>query len=170
MHFVTGGRKMVRSLDTDQRRFDLDKTQTRMLRGNFPSTGFIIRTMRVFLLILMMALLPLRAGLGDVMAMERARTDAPAGLHGAALHDCHETLQHHSATDGGAHHHTPLPAAADDPQTDHGCSECTVCHAAALPGTLLPQVLVPVGSTLPQARVLTPLSADPVSGFKPPIA
>lgn len=169
MHFVTGGRKMVRSLDTDQRRFDLDKTQTRTLRGNFPSTGFIIRTMRVFLLILMMALLPLRAGLGDVMAMERTQMAAAADQHLAAMRDCHESAPHHAAADRTPPHHAPL-IAADELQADHGCSECTVCHVAALPGTPLSAVLVLPGHAPPRARVLRPLSADPVAGFKPPIA
>lgn len=125
--------------------------------------------MRVFVVILMMALLPLRAGLGDVMALERSRPDAPADVRAAALHDCHEALQQHAMVDH-SDHHAPPGAAADGVQAEHGCGECAVCHAAALPGTLVPSALVPAGHVPPQARVLRPLSADPVAGFKPPIA
>ncbi|MBX9960152.1 MAG: hypothetical protein K2Y15_08460 [Burkholderiaceae bacterium] len=124
--------------------------------------------MRVFLLILMTALLPLRAGLGDVMAMERTRLDTMADVHVAAMRDCHQPAQDHAAAERTTPHHAPL-IPADELQADQGCSECTVCHVAALPGTPVSAVLVPAGHAAPQARVLRPLSADPVAGFKPPI-
>ena len=44
--------------------------------------------MRIFLLVLMMTLLPLRAGLGDVMAVERTRPSMPADMGPAAARDC----------------------------------------------------------------------------------
>lgn len=135
--------------------------------GNFPSTRLIIPAMRVLLLILMMALLPLRAGLGDVMAMEGARPDTAADTRAAAGHDCHEA-QRHSGADR-MDPHGPASICAEGMQADHECSDCAVCHAAALPGTLLPQVLAPTGHAPPAARVLAHLSADPAPGLKPPI-
>jgi hypothetical protein len=124
--------------------------------------------MRVFLLILMMALLPLRAGLGDVMAMERARLDTPVATPAAAGHDCHETRQHSDANH--TKHHITASVSVEGTQTDHECSDCAVCHVAALPGALQPQVLASPGNAPPAARVLTHLSADPAPGLKPPIA
>lgn len=122
--------------------------------------------MRVFLVILMMALLPLRVGLGDVMAMEAGRMDVQvAAQHPAAQHDCHEARQH-AAADPSDHQASP----ADGMQADHECGDCQVCHVTALPGTLLSRVLAPTGSAPPQTLVVTPVSADPVPGLKPPIA
>lgn len=123
--------------------------------------------MHVFLVVLMMALLPLRAGLGDVMAMERARPDARVDMHVAAAHDCHEA-QRHSSADHLPDHRT-ASISADNTQADHECSDCVVCHAAALTGTLRPPVLAAAGDTPPQSQAATPLSADPVRRLKPPI-
>ncbi|MBX9872209.1 MAG: hypothetical protein K2X75_09435 [Burkholderiaceae bacterium] len=123
--------------------------------------------MRVFLLILMMALLPLRAGLGDVMAMQVAGPDAAASTRPAAGHDCHEAQQPAGADHVG--HHITASVSAEHMQADPACSDCAVCHAAALPGTLLPPVLVAAGTAPPQSPALTPISADPVPGLKPPI-
>lgn len=123
--------------------------------------------MRVFLLILMMALLPLRAGLGNVMAMEISRQDSAAHARPAAGHDCHEAQGHVGADHMG--HPVTASVSADTTQADHECSDCVVCHAAALPGTQLPPVLAAAGNTPPQSPALTPLSADPVRGLKPPI-
>lgn len=120
--------------------------------------------MRVFLVILMMALLPLRVGLGDVMAMEAGRMDVQA----AAQHDCHEARQHAAADPSD--HQASQPSPADGMQADHECGDCQVCHVTALPGTLLSRVLAPAGSAPPQTLVVTPVSADPVPGLKPPIA
>lgn len=141
----------------------MDKRQGR----NFPEARLIIYTMRVLLVILMMALLPLRAGLGDVMAMESVGSHAHAERHPAAAHDCHEAQRHPGAN--GMDHHTPLPISTDTTQADPTCSDCSVCHAAALPGMRLPQLPPPVGSAPPQARVTPHVSADPVLGLKPPI-
>ena len=124
--------------------------------------------MRVVLVILMMALLPLRAGLGDVMAMERTRMDTPPVRHQAAMPDCHVARQH-AAADRTDHHATPA-APADGMQADHACGDCTVCHVTALPGAMLTRVPAPAGHAPPQARLVTPVSADPVPGLKPPIA
>lgn len=123
--------------------------------------------MRVFLLILMMALLPLRAGLGDVMAMEIPRPAARVDMHMAAAHDCHEA-QRHSGADH-LHDHGTASVSADNTQADHECSDCVVCHATALPGTLRPPVLAAARNTPPQSPALTLLNADLVRGLKPPI-
>ncbi len=66
-------------------------------------------------------------------------------------------------------HPVTASISADNTQADHECSDCVVCHAAALPGTLRPPVLAAAGNTPPQPPALAPLSADPVRGLKPPI-
>ena len=124
--------------------------------------------MRVFLLILMMALLPLRAGLGDAMAMERTGRHTPADTHSAVRHDCHEVQRHDAATP--TDHHAPASVSDDGAQTEHECSDCTVCHTAALPTMLPSPELARADGAPPQARVLTHVNADPAPSLKPPIA
>lgn len=124
--------------------------------------------MRLLLVVLMMVLLPLRAGLGDVMAMAHDRSQAPSAMQPAATHDCHETRQR-AVVDRTAHH-APRAVADDATQADPACSDCTVCHAAALPGTPLPRVPAQDGNAPPLARVLPHLSAETAPSLKPPIA
>jgi hypothetical protein len=125
--------------------------------------------MRTLFLALMIALLPLRGWVGDVMAVELAQ-QSMAGAHQAmsAMADCHE----------GHAGHAPMAQAAPQAQPDGehttaDCSTCTVCqicHSVAL-ASVLPQL---PGTTLPMAapRASQPqyASAERVQGDKPPIS
>lgn len=148
-------------------RIKLALSWTNTEAGNFGQAGLIIHLMRIFLLVLMMTLLPLRAGLGDVMAVERTRPAVPADMGPATAHDCHAAHGHASA--GHPDAHATLSSCADGAQTGHDCGDCTVCHVAALAGTPLLQLPFPAGSTPPRAPVFAHLSADPAPGLKPPI-
>ena len=114
----------------------------------------IIHTMRHWLLILMIALLPLRGWAGVAMTVSM---QMPAGI-GAAAH-CEE----HTASD---------PTDASDPgagQQAH--SLCDVCNGPAMTaGEPAAQEPAP----LPQARTVPGrvafISADTQRGHKPPIA
>jgi len=146
----------------------------------------IIYPMRLFLLVLMIALLPLRGWTGDAMAMQQttkrhhAIEIAVAGADAARTEDtfhlfsadpqlpCHEmtadpdqawdSVQHHSANAFGE------PAERGD---CNQCNTCQICHSVALypftspvPFVTLPTQVLDMGLTLfasvPQAPHLKP--------------
>lgn len=128
--------------------------------------------MRLLVLALMIALLPLRSWAGDAMAVEVAAQalggPAPAGQ--AAMDDCHP--QHGQAA-GHAMGHDAAPA---DTQGEHTstdcdtCSACQICHSVALTA-VLPQALAPVLPAIaPQSSQTRYASAEPAPGLKPPIS
>jgi hypothetical protein len=146
--------------------------------------------MRHWLLILLIALLPLRGWAADAMAVEMASqtllqplnatntvaknsmdTGAKSQFHAssaAASHaDCFEHAQ--SPTQPG----TPPSADAHDQPAEGHCSSCVacqVCHSvalAALPGVLALNTL-PHGAPRITGAAFTSASAAP--GFKPPIS
>jgi hypothetical protein len=140
--------------------------------------------MRLLLLALMIALLPLRGWVGDVMAMEM-----PAGLSFAT-----NNIATHADTAGAGGHihvnteasHTPChghDGAAADARADKAgsqdnpgpdpcshCSACQICHTVAVTAaislavdTALPHLLWPAGG-------LQFASAIPAPHLKPPIS
>lgn len=123
--------------------------------------------MRVLILALMIALLPLRSWAGDVMAMELAAQSlasdhAPAAP--AALANCH---QGHGDAAGHALSHAADEAGSADCGT---CTSCQICHSVALTA-VLPQAMAPVLPALaPQSSQPRYASAEPAPGFKPPIS
>lgn len=127
--------------------------------------------MRILFLALMIALLPLRGWVGDVMAMERlgqALTAAPA----AAVHgECHEAQAHHGQ--GTAHEDMSQPAghASGHDQADcSGCTVCQICHSVVLASTPVPARTAELPTAMPPSQVRLYASAEPVPGFKPPIS
>lgn len=135
--------------------------------------GFIIQAMRIFLLALMIALLPLRGWVGDVMAMAQVG-QALAAARTPALHsDGHQTRpQHHGQLDA-AHEDLATVSEHGSHQSGGDCAGCTVCqicHSVALAG--LP--CVSSAAVLPTAVAQTPAqlyaSAEHAPGFKPPIS
>lgn len=140
--------------------------------------------MRLLLLALMIALLPLRGWVGDVMAMEM-----PAGLSFAT----NNIATHADATGASGHihvnseaPHTPChghDGAAADVSADNAeshdnpgpgqcshCSACQICHTVAVTAavslavdTALPHLLWPAGG-------LQFASAIPAPHLKPPIS
>lgn len=127
---------------------------------------------RAFFLALMIALLPLRGWVGDVMAMERlgqALTTAPA----AAIHDgCHEAQAHHDQD--AAHEHLGQPP--DGHGNSHaqadcsGCTVCQICHSVVLASAPVPASTAALPTALPPSHARLYASAEPVPGFKPPIS
>lgn len=136
--------------------------------------------MRVLLLALLIALLPLRGWVGDVMAMEMvsghsnamkdiATPDYSAGAgvsfssnSGASHSECHDAV---TATDAS------LNTADLTGQGDcSDCSACQICHTAAvtpavrrdvhatLPPLLHPQGGTQFASTIPAPRLKPPIS------------
>lgn len=127
--------------------------------------------MRVLILALMIALLPLRSWAGDVMAMELATQSLASGHAPAALADCH---QGHGEAAGHAPSHTAAPAAGtagEAGSADCGtCTSCQICHSVALTA-VLPQAVAPVLPAMaPQSSQPRYASAEPAPGFKPPIS
>lgn len=122
--------------------------------------------MRVLLLALMIALLPLRGWVGDVMALELT-AQSPAKVQAHAP-------EHHVATHHG--HAGPIAPVAHDAGASHAsgdgasCTMCQICHSAAL-ATGLPQLASPrSASAIPPAPPLHYASAERIPGFKPPIS
>jgi hypothetical protein len=128
-----------------------------------------------WLMILLMAVLPLHAWAGATLSVARAPGHAPAAVHatsmphgsstadpGAVDADC---LEHATAT----HHH-----AVDQGGDDAGaCPTCPACHAcspaallSALPGAAAPGF----GAPRPDGAPTRFASAEPAPGFKPPIS
>jgi hypothetical protein len=112
-------------------------------------TAFIIQTMRFFVLVLMMVLLPLRGWTGDAMATDMAVSAAAQQMNQtAAVHQGHPSHEGHN--DHAAHEApTDVTAStadclshADCDQTHdaaghnaghcESCSACQACHNVAL--------------------------------------
>ena len=128
--------------------------------------------MRILLLALMIALLPLRGWVGDVMAMERLEqaltiTPAEAAVHG----ECHAAHIHHGQ--GAAHGDVNQPAGDGSTHAQADCSGCTICqicHSVVLASATVPARTAVLPAALPPSLVRLYASAEPVPGFKPPIS
>ena len=120
--------------------------------------------MRLFLLTLMIALLPLRGWVGDVMAMQTSVAEQQVAMVIPVQDNCHEIQQH------GMHEASVATDAAHAEEDCGNCTTCQICHSLALATALLPTP--EAQARMPQPSVLSRLhaSADPHPGFKPPIA
>jgi hypothetical protein len=134
--------------------------------------------MRVLLLALMIALLPLRGWVGDAMAMDMMTEALHAPLHAikSVASDDHTTghgshLEAHHAD--CAEHAAPAPTSDAAGSHDGNCAShaaCQLCHSVALappPLTLAPAALPLAAPPLALAGFV---SAELPRGFKPPIA
>ena len=129
--------------------------------------------MHRFLLLLMIALLPLRGWTADAMA---AGTQPPMGgatisepVNARDMHPAHAPCADHGVQATADHTAADVVAHADDSEGS-ACHLCQVCHSAALaPGhptlaaSALPAALVPAGGA-------AFASAAAARGFKPPIS
>ena len=140
--------------------------------------------MRTLLLVLMIALLPIRGWLGDAMAVEMVRHSLPAAsvvaeatpatmASTAADAHCHEAMD---AADSGmdntmAHHDDGHDSHnSTDHQSCGTCTACQVCHTVALGGTPLVDIAHGAPQAPPAAHAARFASAEPVPGLKPPIS
>lgn len=142
--------------------------------------------MRTLLLAIMIVLLPVRGWLGDAMAIEMVRHSLPAAMAmasqeaapmatAAAEAHCHEAMDaggsgmsmdmssHGSSHDGSSSDHS-------DHQGCGTCTACQVCHTVALGGLPLADTVNDVPRMQPMAHAARFVSAEPVSGLKPPIS
>lgn len=132
--------------------------------------------MRTLFLALMIALLPLRGWVGDVMAVELS-TQSRAAHHAAPAP---APTGHHEAHAAGATHHghTMADAAAPCASPDEeqgladcaGCTVCQICHSVALAPVLpeLPPAVLP--TAVPASSQPLYASAERALGDKPPIS
>ncbi|MGE0332466.1 MAG: hypothetical protein AB7P37_17440 [Ramlibacter sp.] len=131
--------------------------------------------MRRWFLLIMIALLPIRAWVGDVMAADMvtqhiaAVQQVPLQAQPASPAD---SADPHADCHGKAAAASPaLPAAGDAAATDCGnCTSCQVCHSVAMAAASGVGPLAPVPHAAPPVRGTHFASAEPARGFKPPIS
>lgn len=131
--------------------------------------------MRRWFLLIMIALLPIRGWVGDVMAADMvtqqiaAVQQVPTQAQPAPPAD---SADPHADCHGKAAATSPaLPAAGDAAATDCGnCTSCQVCHTVAMAATSGAGPLSPVPHAAPPVRGTHFASAEPARGFKPPIS
>ncbi len=149
--------------------------------------------MRSVLLILMIALLPLRSGAADVMALEMAGAAMVGVLHHDTLAgttpiatnliagQVHSTgaaagFSSENAAQAPCHGHVAqqvdaTDAAAIDASTPAGsvCSSCQFCHASMLAPAVSPLATQRLSAIPPVLTGVHFASAVPAPGLKPPI-
>ncbi len=141
--------------------------------------------MRTLLIILMMALAPLRGWAGDVMAISMATAPALAGAHagagpspvatnGFARDDAavsgHAGCLGHGAIEVAV---APHPGASQDDVASTHCPTCSVCQVCSSPGLAIAVNLadvVRVAHAVPLSSGTRFTSAERAGGFKPPIS
>ena len=130
--------------------------------------------MRIFWLVLLMVLLPLRGWIGDVMATGMAGKQLQRAAH-AALADPQMTDMDH------AHHGQTVQASPDcaghevqaggHPEGScESCSACQACHSLALLVPATPLIPLPAERMRALNRADRFASADASPGQKPPIS
>jgi len=127
------------------------------------------------MLVLMIALLPLRGWVGDAMATGMLVT-AVAGARVApdmAVSDGHQAMEE---TPSMAHadcmgHDTAMQAASDMDPDYPSCTMCQTCHTVALSApALLSLAAISLPHALPSAALPCFVSADCALCIKPPIS
>lgn len=137
--------------------------------------------MRKWLLVLMIALLPLRAWVGEAMAGEMMSRHAalaagvqaqqsaalPAAQLAPSAHDC---MGHGQAAPPSVEAPVDTTAAIPLDGDCPTCASCQACSAVALAFAEAAPGATPFGSALPATRELRFASAEPVPAVKPPIS
>jgi hypothetical protein len=123
-----------------------------------------MRAMHRWLLVLMIALLPLRGWVGDAMAGEMLRHHVAAAAVQAEQAPAADCMGHHGVAAPAAAGHT-ASVDGDGPT----CASCQVCSAVALAFTAPAQVS---GYSQPRPQTLERAhrNADRAQAFKPPIS
>jgi hypothetical protein len=144
--------------------------------------------MRQFLLILMIATLPLRAWAGDVMAVGMSTrhmiatitvaeyaipTRANGHFHGELMAEPSVQPAHHANAAAGTashtHDHRPAPKSAALGHCEP-CGDCQICHNMALTTTLMPLAPEQASQSLKPALGHSFASAALATQLKPPIS
>jgi hypothetical protein len=124
------------------------------------------RPMRRWLLLLLVALLPLRGWTGEAMAAQMQAQHQAQPATAAAPHA--------AANDCGGHHDQAQAEAATGPQgaQAHGaiCAACQACSTMALAFTRPRLPAAPYSAAPPVPMAETFASAEPASADKPPIS
>ncbi|MGZ5179443.1 MAG: hypothetical protein ACXWC6_01195 [Ramlibacter sp.] len=129
-----------------------------------------MRTLRVWLLVLMAVLLPFRAALASAMPCATWPSNA-THAQGVQHHQHHQDHQH----DQHDQHLADAQHASDDGAPHHGLGDagkcascCTVCSAPALPGTAPVLAQAPGGAAVFQVPWMPPLSFVSGGQDRPP--
>lgn len=117
--------------------------------------------MRVFIAILLIALMPLRVLAGDVMAIHKAVHAGPGTVTATMVHT--ECPGEHAA-------HTGTPTSDDSRHHTGGCDSCALCFTAALEWAALSVARLDIPNTAPPAPAAVYCSAALALGQKPPIS
>ena len=124
--------------------------------------------MRHWFRVLLIALLPLRSGLADAMAVGMLCTPA-ASTHLMAGMDAGEHQQHQQHGDGHQMD-APSPSTPDSPCQDGNlCSACQICHSAAVAPADITSLLSILAPMAPPAALGVFASAEHALVLKPPI-
>ena len=124
--------------------------------------------MRHWFLVLLIALLPLRSGLADAMAVGMLCPPA-ASTHVMAGMDAGEHPQHQQNGDGHQMD-APSPSTTASPCQDGNlCSACQICHSAAVAPADIRSLLSIQAPMAPPAALGVFVSAERALVLKPPI-
>ena len=124
--------------------------------------------MRHWFLVLLIALLPLRSGLADAMAVGMLCPPA-ANTHVMAGIDAGEHQQHQQHGDGHQMD-APSPSTPASPCQDGNlCSACQICHSAAVAPADITSLLSIQAPMAPPAALGVFASAEHALVLKPPI-
>jgi hypothetical protein len=129
----------------------------------------IIQTMRVWLLALMIALLPLRGWVGDAMAL--AAWPAAVASAPESAPPCHGEMAMPMVHHHDAHAADTAPLAHNSDGSEHvGCNSCDICHGTVLGGHMAFAGMLQAPSAQPAPAHSRFASAVLPGQHKPPIA
>lgn len=130
--------------------------------------------MRTWFVVVMIALLPLRAWVGEAMAGEmtsrHVAVAAATPAVQAATPGAHDCMGHGQATPLSTEAPVDTTAALTLDGDCPTCASCQACSAVALAFAEATPGATPFGSALPATRELRFASAEPMPAVKPPIS
>lgn len=121
---------------------------------------------RLCLILLLIALLPLRAWVGDVMALQTLAPAASAGAESSAHAHCQDAAP--SSAQPAAESQASAAPTDLHPDGSH-CTACQVCHTVALADGSVPPAAQATPNSPPQAQLPADTSAWHSPEHRPPI-
>ena len=125
-------------------------------------------TMRRFLVILMIALLPLRSWAGDLMAVSMSTHVVTAASANSVVKQASGGMED-CASHSVFQSETPETGAVDDGHCNT-CVTCQICHSVALVNVSLPASCAAEANHLKSISVIPFASATLADSVKPPIS